>query len=233
MVYRQINISKTLVVMGKNFIWNFLLCGLLIGCTSLPQIYSTSQYELISLKAGDLEREGLAVLTPDTVWTRDEDRQTLALAVVEVLKNERPDIRCLGLSETLNRINRADLSTEYRQMLVEYRESGLFPKPLLQRIGKAIGARYVMHLKLAGFDQSYDTRLSAFGLRLLGTKYANTRLFIQIWDTETATIAWEGSEESNYAIDTGMEKSIAFKTIVEETARNMIANLPGSPPKKS
>ena len=233
MVYRQINISKTLVVMGKNFIWNFLLYGLLIGCTSLPQIYSTSQYELISLKAGDLEREGLAVLTPDTVWTRDEDRQTLALAVVEVLKNERPDIRCLGLSETLNRINRADLSTEYRQMLVEYRESGLFPKPLLQRIGKAIGARYVMHLKLAGFDQSYDTRLSAFGLRLLGTKYANTRLFIQIWDTETATIAWEGSEESNYAIDTGMEKSIAFKTIVEETARNMIANLPGSPPKKS
>jgi hypothetical protein len=70
-------------------------------------------------------------------------------------------------------------------------------------------------------------------LRLLGTKYANMRLFMQIWDTETATIAWEGSEESNYAIDTGMEQSISFKTIVEETTRNMIANLPGSPPKKS
>lgn len=233
MVSRRTASSVSLVAFGRKFLWALLVAGLLVGCTSLPQIYSTSQYEQISLKAGDLERDGLAILTPDTVWTRDEDRQALALAVAEVVKNERPDIQCLGLPETLNRINRADLSTEYRQMLVEYRESGLFPKPLLQRIGKAIGTRYVVHLKLAGFDQSYDTRLSAFGLRLLGTKYANSRLFMQIWDTETATIAWEGSEESNYAIDTGMEKSIAFKTIVEETARNMIANLPGSPPKKS
>jgi len=233
MVSKQMASSTSLVASRINLLWIFLLAGFLLGCTSVPQIYSTSQYELISLKAGDIEREGLAVLTPDTVWTRGEDRQALALAVAEVLRNERPGIRCLGLPETLNRINRADLSTEYRQMLVEYRESGLFPKPLLQRIGKAVGTRYVVHLKLAGFDQSYDTRLSAFGLRLLGTKYANTRLFIQIWDTETATIAWEGSEESNYAIDTGMEKSIAFKTIVEETTRNMIANLPGSPPKKS
>ncbi|MDD1650434.1 MAG: hypothetical protein LUO80_08575 [Methylococcaceae bacterium] len=233
MVSRQTAGSTLLVVMAKNVLRAFLLCGLLVGCTSVPQIYSTSQYETISLKTGDLERDGLAILTPDTVWTRDEDRQALALAVVEVFRNERPDIRCLGLPETLNRLNRADRSTEYRQMLVEYRESGLFPKPLLQRIGQAVGTRYVAHLKLAGFDQSYDTRLSAFGLRLLGTKYANARLFLQIWDTETATIAWEGSEESNYAIDTGMEQSIAFKTIVEEMTRNMIANLPGNPPKKS
>jgi hypothetical protein len=233
MVSRQTASSTSLMVMGRNVLWAVLLSGLLAGCTSLPQIYSTSQHEAISLKAGDLEREGLAILTPDTVWTRDEDRQALALAVVGVLRSERPDIRCVGLPETLNRINRAGRSTEYRQMLVEYRESGLFPKPLLQRIGAAVSTRYVAHLKLAGFDQSYDTRLSTFGLRLLGTKYANMRLFMQIWDTETATIAWEGSEESNYAIDTGMEQSISFKTIVEETTRNMIANLPGSPPKKS
>lgn len=233
MISRRTASSTSFVVTGRKFPWAFLVLGLLVGCTSLPQVYSTSQYELISLKAGDLERGGLAILTPDTVWTRDEDRQALALVVAEVMRKERPDIRCLGLPETLNRINGAGLSTEYRQMLVEYRDSGLFPKSLLQPIGKAIGTRYVMHLKLAGFDQSYDTRLSAFGLRLLGTKYANSRLFMQIWDTETATIAWEGSEESNYAIDTGTEKSIAFKTIVEETTRNMIANLPGSSPKKS
>ena len=113
-------------------------------------------------------------------------------------------------------------------MRVNYQESGLFPKPLLQQIGKAIGTRYVVQLKLAGFEQSFDTRLSIFSLRLLATKYANMRLFMQIWDTETATIAWEGLEESNYAFDTGTEKSIPFKTIVEETTRSLIVRLPGS-----
>lgn len=224
-------VRPTLIAsIGKNLFGFLLISGLLLGCTSIPQIYSTSQYESLGLEALPLQQGGLAILTPDTVFTRDEDKQALALVVAEVLKQERPDIRCLGLPETLNRINHADLSNEYRQMRVAYRESGLFPKSLLQRIGEAIDTRYVVQLKLAGFDQNFDTRLSAFGLRLLGTKYANMRLFMQIWDTETATIAWEGSEESNYAIDTGTEKSIPFKTIVEETTRNLIAHLPGIPP---
>lgn len=225
--------SLSVALTSKNLLWLWLLGGLLTGCAVLPQVYSTSQYQSISLKPGDLERDGLAILTPGTVWTRDEDKQTLALAVTDTLRIDRPDIRCLGLPETLNRINLADLSGEYSQMLGEYRDSGIFSKSALQHIGKAVGARYVAHLKLASFDQSYDTRLSAFGLRVLGTKYASARLFMQIWDTQTATIAWEGSEESDYALDTGKEQAIAFKTIVEETAHNMIAHLPGNPSNRS
>lgn len=222
-----------LALTGKSRFWLLLLGLLLTGCTLMPQVYSTSQYQSISLQPGDLERDGLAILTPGTVWTRDEDKQTLALAVADTLKVDRPDIHCLGLPETLNRINLADLAGEYGHMLGEYRESGIFAKSTLQQIGKAVGTRYVAHLQLASFDQSYDTRLSAFGLRLLGTKYANARLFMQIWDTRTATIAWEGSGESNYAVDTGKEQSIAFKTILAETAHDLIAHLPSLPPNKS
>ena len=220
--------SILIASISKILLESLLVLGLLLGCTSPPQIYSTTQHEALALDGPDLRQGGLAILTPDTVLTRNEDKQSLALVVADVLKQERPDIRCLGLPETLNRINHADLSNEYRQMRVNYQESGLFPKPLLQQIGKAIGTRYVVQLKLAGFEQSFDTRLSIFGLRLLATKYANMRLFMQIWDTETATIAWEGLEESNYAFDTGTEKSIPFKTIVEETTRSLIVRLPGS-----
>jgi hypothetical protein len=227
---RAVSIT-TLRLLGNSLLGSLCLSGLVIGCAVLPQIYSTSHSESISLQAGDLERAGLAILTPDTVWGRDEDKQALALIFTAVLKNERPAIGVIGLPQTLNRINRESLSAAYRQLRTDYRESGLFPPSPLQRLGQATGARYVAQLKLAGFDQNFDTRLSAFGLRLMATKYANMRLFLQIWDTETATIAWEGSEESNYAVDTGAEKAIPFKTIVEETARNLIATLPRNPPK--
>ena len=61
---------------------------------------------------------------------------------------------------------------------------------------------------------------------MLDTKSASIRLFLQIWDSEDGTIAWEGNEELNYAFDTSRERAVTFKTVVETTARNLIAHLP-------
>ena len=58
------------------------------------------------------------------------------------------------------------------------------------------------------------------------TREANIRVFFQIWDSADGSIAWEGTEEMNYSWDTGSEKPVTFREIVEKTANNLIALLP-------
>lgn len=57
-------------------------------------------------------------------------------------------------------------------------------------------------------------------------QHAGIRLFVQTWDSWDGTIAWEGVQKLNYASDAASEKDVTFKTVVEETARNLIARLP-------
>jgi hypothetical protein len=206
-------------------IWT-LIAGVLGGCASRPQVHSTSQHRAFSLQANDLETHGLAFITPSTVTTQEEDKQALAFTFAEALMKERPAIKCVTLSETLGAINRNGLAEAYKLMFEEYRYTGILRLDVLQKVGNVTGSRYVAQLKLAGFRQDSDSRFSVFGLRVLGTKQADIRLFFQIWNTENGTIAWEASQEVTYAYDDFLEKTITFRAVVEETARRIISLLP-------
>lgn len=202
-----------------------LSAGLLFGCVA-DQIHSTAHHSDISLAAGALEARGLAFITPSTVTGQEEDKQTLAFIFSDVMRAERPDIPITTLPETLSAINRAGMAEEYKRMYDDYRDTGIFKRDSLARIGKVTGARYLAQLKLSSFSQHSKSRFSLLGLRLFQTKEANIRLFFQIWNSVDGTIAWEGVEEVNYAWDTGSEKPVTFRVIVEETARNLIKRLP-------
>lgn len=195
------------------------------GCVA-PQVYSSSQHQSISLKPGDLEAHGIAFITPSTITGLEEDRQALALTFSDVLKRLRPAIHSVTLSETLGQLNSKGLTDEYKAMFEDYRDTGIFQARTLRKISEAVGVRYLGQLKLAGFSQGTQGRFGILGLRVLETKSAKIRLFLQIWDSNDGTIAWEGVHELNYANDTGAESTISFKTVVEEAAEKLIENLP-------
>ena len=67
------------------------------------------------------------------------------------------------------------------------------------------------------------------GLRLVETKRANLRVFLQIWDTQEGMIAWEGYEEINFSTETYTEKGITFYDIARQIAENMVARIPRRP----
>lgn len=199
--------------------------GLLQGCW-VPQVYSTASSRSISLGPDDLETHGVAFITPSTVTGQEEEKQAVALTFAEVLMKERPNVRCSTLPETLNAVNRAGLSEKYKLMYVEYSNTGIFSRDVLQQLGTATTVRYVAQIKLSGFQQGTDGRLSAFGLRVISTKMASIRIFFQIWDTNEGIIAWEGVEELQYATDDVLEKSITLRKVMDVAARNMISRLP-------
>lgn len=204
-----------------------VLVALLSACTTIgSQIVPTALHTSISLKPGELQRSGIAFLTPSTVTGQEQDKQTLALIFGETMSKSLPSVHVITLPETLGAINRVGLADDYRKMIDAYRDTGIFPRELLREIGKAVGARYLAQLKLASFSQDMSERFSLLGFRLFQTLHANIRLYLAIWDSEEGTIAWESVEELSYAYDSGAEKPVTFRTAVEETARQLISRLP-------
>ena len=207
--------------------WLILLAivNALYGCF-LPQVYDETQKRLISLKPDDLKNHGIAFITPSTTTGQEEEKQGIALIFAEVLKKDRPGIPFLSLPETLNAINKAGLAEDYRRMFADYRDTGVFNRDILRKVGQATNTKYVAQLKLMTFSQGTQGRLAFLGLRLVETKSAHIRLFFQIWDTDMGSIAWEGVQELHYAVDTISEKTVTEKIIVEKAARDFIAQLP-------
>lgn len=197
----------------------------LAGCAS-TQIYPTLQEQRISLSPGDLEAGGVAFITPSTVTGQEQETQGVALTFAQVLKAQRPALRVVTLAETLGAVNRAGLADAYKQMYNDYRDTGLFSADVLRKVGGATGARFVVQLKLQQFEQGSRDRFGVLGIRIVETKYAHIRLFLQVWDSRDSTIAWEGMQEMRHAHDTVTEEPIMQRTVLERTALDLIARLP-------
>jgi hypothetical protein len=200
-------------------------CLALAGCAG-TQIFPSLQEQRVSLAPGELEAGGVAFTTPSTVTGQEQETQAVALIFADVLKRERPGLRVVTLAETLGAVNRAGLADAYKHMYNDYRDTGLFSGDVLRKVGGATGARYMVQLKLQGFEQGSRDRFGVLGIRIVETKYAHIRLFLQVWDSRDSTIAWEGMQELRQATDTMTEEPIMLRTVLERTARDLIARLP-------
>lgn len=158
----------------------FLSLGTWLALAGCAQVHSDFTERSISLEPGDLEREGLAIITPSTVTGQEEEKQAVALSFSDVLRSERPDINLLTLAEVFSKVNTAGLDLQYKQMYSDYRDSGLFERETLREIADLLQIRYLAQLKLQGFSQGGKKRLDFLGLRIIETQEATLRLFLQI-----------------------------------------------------
>ncbi len=192
------------------------------------QIQSVVQHKSVNLEKNSLKLYGLAFITPTTITGREEDKQYLALTFSQQLKTERPDIPILDLPETLGVINQNGFAELYHNMYDQYQNTGLFKRDTLLKIGQLTGKRYLGQLKLADFQNLIQGRWGFLGLRVIDTRSASIRLIFQIWDSQTGKIAWEGTQEYNYAVETTREKPVTFELVIRHTATNLAALLPGA-----
>ena len=199
---------------------------MLVACARAPQVQRSLEYEAFTLTPGDLRSSGVAFLTPSSVTGREQDRPTIAFLFSQVLREERPDIPVTTLAETLSEINEAGLEDRYKDALEHMDVTGILPAATLARLGEITGRRYFIMLKLASYQSRYRGRFGLFGIRMIDTKIATLRLFYQIWDSETGSIAWEANQEMTLAYDTFTESIVTFEQMVESMSRDMIARMP-------
>lgn len=205
---------------------------LLGGCSSqnirteTQQNIPTTEVLAINLRSDDLRSGGIAFITPSSITGQEEDKQLLALAFTGIVRSVRPDLRIVPLPQTLSAVNRMGLTREYRQMFEDYRVAGIFDPEHLQKVARVTGMRYVAQLKLGAFRQESKGRFGFLGLRVLETKTSTIRLLLQIWDSTDGSVAWEGSQESTVSHESLAEEYISMKSIIEESARDLVARLP-------
>jgi len=194
--------------------------------TKTQQSIPTTQVLLVDLQLEDLRAGGVALITPSSITGQEEDKQALALAFTEVLIRMRPDLSVMALPQTLSAVNRQGLTREYRQMFEDYRLTGIFDRETLQRVARVTKARYLAQLKLGAFRQESKSRFGMLGLRVLETKTSTIRLFLQIWDSHDGSVAWEGAQESTVSHESMAEEYVSMKSIVQESARDLVSHLP-------
>jgi hypothetical protein len=86
--------------------------------------------------------------------------------------------------------------------------------------------RYLVHLKLLTFGQGAKERFGTLGLRIMETKFAHLRLFMQVWDTSDGSIALEAMQEIRVSSESMTEEPIMQHEVLERAARDLIARLP-------
>ena len=98
--------------------------------------------------------------------------------------------------------------------------------PFSKKVSHVTGVRYLAQLKLGAFRQESKGRWGALGIRMLETKTTYLRLYLQIWDGENGSVAWEGAQELTTSQESLREDVISFRTAVEQSANELIASLP-------
>src|SRR5438128_2027140 len=156
-----------------------VLAVALAGCSLQPHYYPTLKEQAIALRQGELESGGIAFITPSTVTGQEQEKQAVALAFADVLKQQRPGLKVSTLAETLSAVNRAGLADPYKRMYDDYRDTGLFSSETLRRVAQATGTRYIAQLKLQGFGQGSKGRFGLLGLRIVETLYGDVRVYLQ------------------------------------------------------
>lgn len=206
-------------------------CALLAaGCGATKQERYEVDHATLSLGATDLEQYGVGFLTPAAATGREADKQALAHSFAEQLRTARPAVKVVPLPAILSAVNAADLDQQYKRMYRDYLETGILEGSVLRRVGEEGRVRYLAQLSLADFQQQGRSRFSFLGLRLFDTKQANLRVFMQVWDSLSGAVAWEGSVELNYAYETAAENPAPFLTATSLAARRLYQELPGAAP---
>jgi ABC-type uncharacterized transport system auxiliary subunit len=170
----------------------------------------------------------VALITPTAAPAHEEDRQALADIFTDALVKSRPDLAVIPLGKTLSAINTAGLAGPYERMYLAYKNTGLFDGQSLHEIAQAVGARYLVELKLGSFEQQTSGGMVSFlGLGLGRRATADLRLTLQIWDGQDGKIVWERStEQSDTKRSFILTRTVKMADVEKSAADELIKQLP-------
>ena len=194
----------------------------LSGCAVTDQMHSELTYHSLVAESPLVADVGIGVLTPSAPTGQESDKQALGDALGDALTGTAANLRVMPLPEMLSAINRAGLAREYATMLEEYADTGILDRDRLRRVGEAAGVRYLAKLNLGDFRQSSDKRLSIAGIRMFDTWRATIRVHLEVWDSVTGEIAWQGNEELVYAREGVKERPVSFRQVAELASERLI-----------
>jgi hypothetical protein len=124
---------------------------------------------------------------------------TVSHALFTALSKASPPIRAIPIPEALNRLTDQGLAGEYAELVASYGRGGIPDRARLERIGTALGSRYVLQPGLAEFSQSVLDKFEFTGLKIVRTRVSTLRMWLQLWDAQTGHLLSESTGEVTVA----------------------------------
>jgi hypothetical protein len=209
----------------------FLTLVLLItsaaGCSSSAfgwhvQTYSTAHRSSFDYKI--LERQPVAIFGALGMIPIAGNEVGVSNFLAEVLSKVAPGIQVIDPLESVTRINKSGLGEVYGKMHEGAMWSNILAQEPLQRLGAAVGARYVFQPRVMLFNQSMTDRwaIPIFGVRISQTRATVLRLALQLWDAETGALLWFSAAEGTMQGEAMSQDPVYFKDVAEVTLGSMI-----------
>ena len=125
---------------------------------------------------------------------------TIAHALTSVLAQTTPPVRVVPMPETLSRLADHDLTGDYGDLMAGFGRTGILERERLRRIGAALGSRYVMQPGLAEFSMGLFDKFEFWGIKIVRSRIATLRLWLQIWEAPTGHLLWERTGELTVSV---------------------------------
>jgi hypothetical protein len=148
---------------------------------------------------------------------------TVSNALFTALSKASPPIRAIPIPEALNRLTDQGLAGEYAELVASYGRGGIPDRARLERIGAALGSRYVLQPGLAEFSQSVLDKFEFTGLKIVRTRVSTLRMWLQLWDAQTGHLLSESTGEITVAAPVlATESTVALDDIAQGLWSRMI-----------
>jgi len=170
---------------------------LVAGCTPVYtwDINTNSTARPPSFDVGELSRQPVVTVGLVAAGGLAGYSTALSHALVAALAEASPPIRAVPSHEIANAVNDRGLAGEYTELLAGFARNGIMERDRLQRIGSALGLRYLLLPGLAQFDHAILDRFEFTGLKIIRTRVTILRVWLQLWDMQTGHILWESAGE--------------------------------------
>jgi hypothetical protein len=173
--------------------WAVLFGG--CGPFYLSDTHTTSTPRSQSFDVAQLAREPVATFGLIAPAGLQGFSATLSYALIAALSAASPPVRAIPDQETLNTLNGQARAAEYADLISGFARNGILERERLQRIGSALGSRYVLLPGLAEFNQVIVDRFDFSGFKLIQNRITTLRVWLQLWETGTGRILWQSSGE--------------------------------------
>jgi len=195
------------------------------GCTPLYtwDINTNSTVRPPSFDVGELSRQPVATVGLVAAGGLAGYSTALSHALVAALAEASPPIRAVPSHEIANAVNDRGLASEYTELLAGLARNGIMERERLQRIGSALGFRYLLLPGLAQFDHAILDRFEITGIKVIRTRVTILRVWLQLWDMQTGHILWESAGEVATSSEVlRHERIVPLDDIAQKLWRRMI-----------
>jgi hypothetical protein len=172
---------------------------LLAGCASPLYVWDThtsSTPRSPSLEVAELRRQPVAILGLVAPAALQGFSASLSHALARTLPEVSPPLHGIVPTEVVNVVNAQGLAAEYSDLVAGFGRGGILERERLQRLGSALGCRYVLLPGLAAFDHALFDKFEFAGIKLIRTRVLVLRLWLQLWDARTGHLVWEAAGEA-------------------------------------